>query len=166
MILATDVYYTDQGAKAVGVAFAHWPDATPQHAYTAYITEVAAYEPGAFYKRELPCLLQLLQQVNLQTMDAIVVDGYAYLNSDYQPGLGAKLWHALHQTIPVIGVAKTHFHHADAVSMAVQRGNSKNPLYVSAAGIDLPTAATHIQQMHGDYRIPTLLKYLDAQTRL
>jgi deoxyribonuclease V len=41
------------------------------------------------------------------------------------------------------------------------RGKSKNPLYVTAVGIDQRLAASYIARMHGKYRIPTLLKTAD-----
>ena len=44
-------------------------------------------EPGQFYKRELPCILELLKQVN-PLPNYIVIDGYVYLGGDEKPGLG------------------------------------------------------------------------------
>jgi deoxyribonuclease V len=49
--------------------------------------------------------------------------------------------------------------------MPVQRGHSRRPLYVSAAGIDAETAARYIQDMHGTYRLPTLLRRVDQLCR-
>lgn len=59
MILAIDVHYKETYAKAVGILF-HWNDETPIDIITTTINEVAEYETGQFYKRELPCILQLL----------------------------------------------------------------------------------------------------------
>jgi deoxyribonuclease V len=47
----------------------------------------------------------------------------------------------------------------------VFRGQSINPLYVSSIGIDIDQAAQNIQNMFGNYRIPTLLKHLDTLTK-
>jgi deoxyribonuclease V len=47
----------------------------------------------------------------------------------------------------------------------VFRGESKNPLYVTTAGIDDEIAREFIQTMHGKHRIPTLLKRVDSECR-
>jgi deoxyribonuclease V len=59
MILAIDVHYKDKTAKAVGALIQHWNDATAQRHVIKYIDAVEEYVPGAFYKRELPCILKL-----------------------------------------------------------------------------------------------------------
>jgi deoxyribonuclease V len=64
----------------------------------------------------------------------------------------------------VIGVAKTRFMRAEPVE-TVLRGRSRSPLYVTAVGMDLGEAASHIRAMHGPYRIPTLLKRADQLSR-
>ena len=64
----------------------------------------------------------------------------------------------------MIGVAKTHFHGATA-ARPVLRGGSVGHLYVTAAGMDLATACGHIQNMHGNFRMPTLLKEVDRLCR-
>ena len=45
------------------------------------------------------------------------------------------------------------------------RGKSQTPLFITAAGIDVHTAASFIQSMHGKFRIPTLLKQVDQLCR-
>ena len=52
-----------------------------------------------------------------------------------------------------------------AFAEAVVRGESKKPLYVTARGIDQTAAARWVEQMHGAYRIPTLLKLVDRLVR-
>ena len=46
-----------------------------------------------------------------------------------------------------------------------QRGSSRRPLYVSAAGMELQEAKRHIAQMHGKFRMPALLKRADQLSR-
>jgi len=87
-----------------------------------------------------------------------------WLDDAYAPGLGAHLYEALGKTVPVVGVAKTQFLSA-SVAVTVTRGNSRRPLYVSAACMDLETAARNIQSMHGPFRVPTLLKKVDQLCR-
>ncbi|MBL0743492.1 endonuclease V [Chryseolinea lacunae] len=164
MKLAIDVYYHNTTAKAVGVLFDDWQAATPTQIISTDVDDVADYEPGNFYKRELPCILKLLEQIDLTTLDVIVVDGYVHLNDDGKAGLGAHLFEALGGKIPVVGVAKTSFHNNTRNVVPVLR-SSKNPLFVTAIGTALPAAAASVQNMHGPFRMPTLLKVLDQETR-
>ncbi|WP_298137367.1 endonuclease V [Flavobacterium sp.] len=95
MNLAIDVHYKETYAKAVGVLF-DWEDENPKEIVTAIINEVAKYESGQFYKRELPCILELLKQIDLEKVDCIIVDGHVYVNDDKSLGLGGHLYHSLH----------------------------------------------------------------------
>jgi deoxyribonuclease V len=163
MIAATDVQYHDDHAIAACVLFANWDDVTPIREWTVRVDDVAEYIPGQFYKRELPCLLALLSPV-LAELTLVIVDGYVWLGDESHPGLGGHLWAALGQKIPVVGVAKTHFVGAAPVA-DVLRGESKSPVFVSAAGMPLGDAAEAVQSMHGEFRLPTLLKRVDSLCR-
>lgn len=164
-ILAIDVCYDEDNhtARAAGVIFHSWDDASPSRTLTTNITNIAEYVPGEFYKRELPCILALLNE-HLITPDLIIVDGYVYLDDQGTPGLGCHLFDELLPSVPVVGVAKTKFHSISAES-AVLRGNSTRPLYVTSRGISLEEAKTHILAMHGKNRIPTLLTAVDHACR-
>ena len=164
MIIALDVYYKDDTAKAVGVIFnkdAELPVSTAE----TYLHDIGEYIPGEFYKRELPCLLQVLKQVDLNQIDLIIIDGYVYVDDDLKPGLGFKLWEAIGKKIPVIGVAKTSFATNKSTIVEVLRGTSNNPLYISVVGYDLSKAAELIKGMPGKYRVPDILTVLDRQTK-
>lgn len=161
MLACVDVDYRPHGAVAACVLFRAWSDADSAAERVQAIAQVEPYQPGQFYRRELPCLLSVLTGM-AETLEAIVVDGYVWLE-EQKPGLGAHLYEALGRTVPVIGVAKTRF--AGAAAAAVERGESRRPLYVSAAGLDPLTAARHIQSMHGAYRMPTLLRRVDQLCR-
>ena len=165
MLVALDVAYGEADALAAAVAFADWPAAEAAATYTALVAPVAAYEPGFFYRRELPCLLAVLTQLDLATVAALVVDGYVALPPDGRPGLGQHLYEALDGRVPVVGVAKTRFAGSGPQVAAVRRGQSQNPLYVSSAGLPLAEAARHVAAMHGPHRLPTLLKRVDELTR-
>lgn len=121
-----------------------------------------AYEPGAFYRRELPLLLAVLARLPAPP-DVLVIDGFVWLDGAGRKGLGAHL----HEEtgIPVIGVAKTGFHEAERFSLPVRRGASDRPLFVTAAGLDPAEAAAWIARMHGAHRLPTLLSRADALAR-
>ncbi|AXG72272.1 endonuclease V [Kordia sp. SMS9] len=164
MIAAIDIHYKETYAKAVCVVF-NWADATPKHIYTALVEDVAPYVSGEFYKRELPCILKVLQQVNLNALEAIIVDGHVFVGNDKKYGLGGYLWEALDEKIPIIGVAKKSFIHTEKVATPIKRGESENPLYVSCIGIDTDIVLEKVQLLHGPHRMPTVLKLADSISR-
>lgn len=165
MILAIDVYYYETGAKVVGVLFESFDSKTPFDIIEKHLPVQKGYEPGAFYKRELPCILELLELLDMETLEIIIVDGYVYLDEDKKGGLGYYLFKALEERIPVIGVAKSYFFASDDTVKEVYRGESKKPLYVTAVGLPLTQAEENVQQMYGEYRMPHLLKLMDTETK-
>ncbi|KQK25725.1 endonuclease V [Chryseobacterium aquaticum] len=165
MIYAFDTYYYEDFAKTVCIAFEDWLSDTEKEIFTEKTEIISDYESGAFYKRELPCILSLLSKIKLQENDIIIVDGFVTLNNDGKMGLGGYLFEALDQKIPIIGIAKNDFSAPDDKRRAVLRGESKTPLYLTAMGIDVDDIKKKLEKMHGNYRIPTLLKKLDQLTR-
>jgi deoxyribonuclease V len=163
MLACVDVDYRDPEAFAACVLFRAWPDEQPAGERVERIASVEAYQPGQFYKRELPCLLAVLCATRAP-LEAVLVDGYVWLRDEQSPGLGAHLYEALGRAVPVIGVAKSRFASAGA-AREVRRGDSRRPLYVSAAGLDVEEAARCVQRMHGPHRVPTLLKRVDLLCR-
>jgi deoxyribonuclease V len=167
MLLAVDVYYRQQEAQVAGVLFNDWTDAQPLKVIVCSVQEPAEYRPGEFFRRELPCILSLLELVDeainckLQT---IIIDGFVFLNEFRKPGLGKHLYDALNASIAIIGVAKSPFK-GIADHYVLKRGHSLRPLYVTCEGISLPEAKANILSMHGDYRMPTLLKLADTASR-
>lgn len=164
MILALDVHYREKEAKAVGILF-NWEDTEPKEIIVEYINEVEEYIPGEFYKRELPCLLKIIEKVNLKDLEAIIIDGYIYVDNKRKLGLGGMLWENLDKQIPIIGIAKTSFYSNKETVQEIFRGESKNALYISTINYDIEIAIEKINKMSGSYRIPTLLKELDRITK-
>jgi deoxyribonuclease V len=160
-----DCYYKEDQAECVLGIFNNWEDDSIKQVYTAFIEKVASYEPGKFYKRELPCILQILKQVDLDTIDTLLIDGYVFLDDEGRYGLGGHLYEALDKKIAIIGVAKTRYTKQYRNVKEVFRGKSKNPLFISAIGIKLSTAAENIEQMAGEYRMPHLVKQVDQLSR-
>ena len=163
MIACLDVHYKGIFANVACVLFADWADGNIIKKFVEQIKGVKAYMPGRFYKRELPCLLRVLDNIS-EPMDTIVIDGYVWLDEKKSPGLGAYLYEALDKSIPIIGVAKSRFKDAE-FTQKVFRGRSKRPLYITSVGIDSKIAADCIRKMHGKHRIPTLLKGVDQLCR-
>lgn len=158
MIACVDVDYQDAGVTAAAVGFTAWTDALAAIEVVVRSPGPApAYQPGAFFARELPYLTGVLDR--LPPLALILVDAYVTLADD-RPGLGAHL-HAA-RGVPVIGVAKTRF--AGAAALEVVRAGTR-PLYVTAIGVDPALAAAHIAAMHGEFRIPTLVKRADTLAR-
>ncbi len=151
-----DVFYRDDEAFAACLLVDELSAAEPTRAVTARAGDTARYEPGRFYRRELPPILRVLEKIPGQ-IDTVVVDGYVWLDRDGKPGLGAKLHEALQERVRVVGVAKSRYGSANHEEV-VWRGSSSRPLYVTAAGLSAATAASWIRVMHGDHRIPTLLR--------
>jgi deoxyribonuclease V len=162
VIACVDVGYHDPHAVAACVVFEHWTDDTPHAAFTVRIDTVEPYEPGQFYRREQPCLLRVLADVEVP-LDTIIVDGFVWLGPA-QPGLGAHLHAAIEQRSAIIGVAKTAYA-GNTVAVEILRGISQNPLYITAIGVDVAIAAEHVRTMHGEHRIPTLLGHVDRLSR-
>ncbi len=163
MILAVDVHYADQSAVVAGVVFDDWADEAIRASYVSFIDRVSAYEPGQFYKRELPCILRLIKEHDLAP-DYILIDGYVYLDAQGRPGLGRYLYDALQQRSIIIGVAKKRFA-GMADECAIYRGGSKRPLYVTCAGMQPSLAKKRVESMSGCYRYPALLKCVDRLCR-
>jgi len=161
MYAAFDVHYLKDGnAKAAAVLFSDYSDMKPAATITQLLPDAAEYIPGQFYRRELPCIVALLQQIS-EPLDEVVIDGYVMLGD--KPGLGMHLFNHLKGRAPVIGVAKSGFKGAYAAE--VFRGRSERPLYITAVGINLQRASEKISMMHGDFRIPILLKHVDLLAR-
>ena len=160
MIACLDVDYRATSVVAACVGFHAWTDAAAAREHVVRSDQPAApYEPGKFFERELPYLRAALAAF-AEPIQLAIVDGYVWLDAG-RPGLGAHLHAAL--GIPVVGIAKTHFGSADAI--AVTRGESATPLFITAAGIAAETAAAHVVAMHGPFRIPTLIKRADTLAR-
>jgi deoxyribonuclease V len=158
-----DVDYGALRVLAACVGFADWMDAAAAFERTRdFAGAPAAYESGQFYRRELPYLLELLRSLE-RPVALVIIDGFVWLDGG-RPGLGAHLHAALGGSCPVIGVAKRSFAGAANV-IPVLRGESQVPLFISAVGLDLDEAARAVAQMHGNYRVPTLLKRVDQLSR-
>jgi deoxyribonuclease V len=162
MIACLDVDYQDRAASAAVVTFHDWPDVHPTGENVVHIGQVAPYEPGEFYRRELPCLLAVLE--TLPPIEVAVIDGYVWLDDAMKPGLGAHLYEALSRRTTVIGVAKSKFRGANH-AQEVLRGTSARPLFVTSAGIPAELAADYVRSMHGAHRIPSLLARVDHLCR-
>lgn len=158
-----DVDYRAERVVAACVGFHEWTTDAPELERTLEVEGAPApYESGQFYRREMPYLLELLGALDI-TLSLLIIDGFVWLEGG-RPGLGAHLSDALGGACPVIGVAKRPYAGA-ANAQPVLRGASSVPLFVSAIGIDLAEAVQRVTDMHGEHRVPTLLKRVDSLSR-
>jgi deoxyribonuclease V len=157
LFVATDVHYlSDTQARAAMVAAREPAFAQIAWTRTEMVVPGAPYQPGEFYRRELPALRAVLPTPD--DLALIIVDGYVDLDPDGRPGLGAHV-HAEYQ-VPVIGVAKTPFQAATHAA-PVRRGQSRKPLYITAAGLSITEAGRLVTAMAGEYWLPDALKLAD-----
>jgi deoxyribonuclease V len=161
VFVAADVHYLPSGgARAAAVVAADAAFSRLAGDRIAVVPDVAPYQPGRFYLRELPPLRAALD--GLAGLSLLVIDGYADLDPEGRPGLGARAREEF--GVPVIGVAKTPFRTATH-AIAVLRGRSARPLYVTAAGIPRADAADLVRQMAGAHRLPDALRRADFLAR-
>ena len=163
MIICLDVDYRPGRAVAAGVLIERWEDELPHKELVRAYDQPSSYRPGKFYLRELPPLLELIDSLPV-TVATAVIDWYVWLGENREPGLGAYLYRALEKKTAVVGVAKSRFKDA-GFAVPVRRGRSRNPLYLTAAGLDIRKAAAGVKRMRGPFRIPTILKRADRLCR-
>jgi deoxyribonuclease V len=165
MILAFDSYYFGNKAKTVCIVFHNWTDRECYQIHSETIESNEEYKPGEFYKRELPCILSLLDKIKIEKVESIIIDGFVYLDDNGRLGLGGHLYRQLESKISIIGVAKSNFATLEKNKRHVLRGKSLRPLYITSIGMDLDEATKLVESMSGPNRIPTLLKRLDTLTK-
>ena len=162
MLVGLDVEYRAAVAIAAGVGFLSWEADESCYQDVRRVTLPAEYQPGQFYRRELPCLLPVLSALPRRP-EVVIVDGYVWLGPG-KKGLGAHLYDAIDGRSPVVGVAKNRFHSA-AGAIEVRRGSSRRPLYVTSVGMSVADAAAGVARMAGAHRIPAMLKRVDRLCR-
>ena len=164
MIAILDAAYSDTASAVACVTAEDWTSSKALDELVLKRGPQKAYAPGEFYRRELPLLLAALKKLPAEP-DAILIDGYVWLDAKGRRGLGAHLFEELGQEIAVVGAAKTRFAGAEKFAGQVVRGRSVAPLFVTAAGMDAGEAAGLVTSMHGEHRIPTLVGLADRLAR-
>ena len=158
MIFAVDVSYKDDVATANGIVFAGWSSRKALKFYSLIVEgDIPPYTSGQFSARELPIILALLSKVK-EDIDVIIIDGYVYKD---EGGMGLDLWKRLGKRYAVVGIAKSESKNTECIE--THRRKAKKPIYISACGIGLTDVVKKIKAMHGEHRIPTLIKRVDRQ---
>lgn len=167
--LILDVFYFEKDnqtfANVAGIRFRGGKDFEIYSEHTMIVENVAPYESGQFYKREMPCLLALIEKINQTKLpyQVIIIDGFVHLADD-KAGLGKHLYDNLSDKKPIIGIAKNPFYGIDD-SHAVYRGTSKHPLYVTTQDFELPIAKDWVKNLQGHFRLPDIVNQVDKLSR-
>jgi deoxyribonuclease V len=159
-ILCLDAVYGPVQAVAAGAVIKGWDAKAAEQMFVGRFEARRRYQPGAFYKRELPLLLPLISNVDAP-IGVIVIEGYVLAQSRRAAGPRRASFRKLGFRIPVIGVAKTQYR-ADTWSIPIRRAGSERPSFVTSAGMDQEEAAACIRNMHRDHRIPTIWRWSTA----
>ena len=109
MKIVINVGYDENKANSASLSFQNQDDSSPTDSKKILLENIAGYEPGKFYLRELPCILASLNQYDLDKVDMIIVDGFVWLNSEKKPGLGAYLFEKLEKKIRSLVQRKESF---------------------------------------------------------
>lgn len=161
--VAFDVFYEDNSAMVGYVIFENALSAAPYKTGQLLCDNILPYESGAFYKRELPCILKAINAIE-EKISLLYIDANVWLGKD-KKGLGKLLHDALNQTIPVIGISKSCYNKDTELIKPVIRPSSTKPLYVSTIGIALDDACDMVSSMVGAYRLPKMIKLADTMSR-
>lgn len=162
MLLAADVHYKTDYAKTALVLFEDWTNTTASQIIEVTTAEVLDYDLGLFYKKELPCILEALQKVDLTGIDPVTIDRNVFIDANNSLGLEVHLYADLKAKIPVVGSAKTKFQNDNKTVLEVLVGESKNPLFVSCIGIGLKWIAQQTKELFGP---PYLLQLMNQKTK-
>lgn len=165
MHLIFDVFYNDElnEANVACIAFDSFKNSNIIFEKTITVNGISEYKSGSFYKRELPCIMKFINTIDIKEIESIVIDGYVFLG-DKKEGLGAKLYHQLNNSIPIIGISKNEFKNNNDAILVI-RGKSIKPIYVTSIGIDKIEASDIVKNMDGEYRLPNLVKMVDKLSR-
>lgn len=165
--LILDVHYIElekvTNASVAGIRFTGENQNTILNKYRITFNNVAPYHSGQFYKREMPCLIDLINQIN-EPFDVIIIDSFVYLDGLVKAGLGKHLYDNLHDKKPIIGIAKNSFL-GITEKYEVYRGESKHPLYVTTEDYDLNNAKLFVKNLEGKFRIPSIVQKVDKLSR-
>jgi deoxyribonuclease V len=164
VIAILDAASAGEASVAACLTADDWTSPVPIAEFTHRAGRAEAYTPGEFHRREFPLIMSVLAMLP-ERPRMLLIDGYVWLDTDGRKGLGAHLFEALRGRTAVVGVAKSRFEGAEQWVEQVARGDSVNPLWVTAAGITLSEAVSGVKRMHGPHRIPTLVSRVDQLAR-
>lgn len=178
MILLTDVFYEEEvnTAHIAAIAIDNWTSSTILKTWEIDKSGIdCEYIPGQFFKREMPCLIELWNTISEEEksqITTIIVDGF-YDIWDGRHGLG----HHFHDWLiengydkEVVGIAKSPCRETNKFTLPVYRteeskkSKCRSALWVNGSNMDNDYQAK-VLSMHGEYRLPTMVKAVDKLSR-
>lgn len=178
MILLIDVHYDElnNSAHIAGILAEDWVSDKIISTYEIDKDGIdCTYIPGQFYRREMPCIIELWNNLpnDIKTnIDTIIVDGF-YDIWDGSKGLGHHVrdWLYEHGYIKeVVGIAKNPCRETNKFTLPVFRteesktSKCRSALWVNGSNME-NDYQNKVLNMHGKYRIPTLIKAVDKLSR-
>jgi deoxyribonuclease V len=106
VIAIVDAAYGNEASAAACVMAAGWESGAAISEFTHRDGPAADYQPGEFYRRELPLIVSVLAMLPRKP-DIVLIDGYVWLGVEGRKGLGAHLHEALNADSAIVGIAKT-----------------------------------------------------------
>jgi deoxyribonuclease V len=156
VIAILDAAYAGEASVAACLTADDWTSTVPIAEFTHRAGRAEPHTPGEFHRREFPLIMSVLAMLP-ERPRMLVIEGYVWLDTDGRKGLGAHLFEALRGRTAIVGLATSCFADAEQWVEQVGRGDSENPLWVTAAGVTLSEAVSGVKRMHGPHRIPTLV---------
>ncbi len=176
-VAGVDVGFEEGGAVTrAAVAVLSFPDLQLQEQALAHRPTTFPYIPGFLSFREIPAVLDALEQVKA-TPDLILCDGQGIAHPR-RFGLACHLGVLI--DLPTIGVAKSLFvgkheelpeekgnwrylrHRGEIVGVVLRSRTGVKPVYVSSGHrISLPTAIDYVLRCTPKYRLPETTRWAD-----
>lgn len=163
MIIVIDGDYNENIGNMAGVLIKNFEDEEICGFISSIVKDIGEYESGSFYKRELKGIENLIKQLNISTIDYIVIDGYARFGIESHKALGERVFDKYN--IPIIGIAKKRNNLCILDNTEVIRGDSRNPLFVTSVGCSQDFANKKVLNMYGKNRLPYIVKLVDSLAR-
>lgn len=178
MILLTDVFYNEElnSAHIAAIAISDWSSDTIIKSWEIDKNGIdCEYIPGQFYKREMPCLIDLWKQIDdndKSQISTIIVDGF-YDIWNGKSGLGHHFHDWLTENgydVEVVGIAKSPCRETSEFTLPVYRteesktSKCRSALWVNGSNMS-NDYQTKVLNMSGKYRIPTMIKAVDKLSR-
>ena len=178
MILVTDVFYNEinNSAHIAGAVINDWTSDKIVETYELDKIDIdCAYIPGQFYKREMPCLIELWNSIpesKKAQINTFIVDGF-YDIWDGRPGLGHHFRDWLIENgynVEVVGIAKSPCRETNKFTLPVYRteesktSKCRSALWVNGSNME-NDYQNKVLNMAGKYRIPTIIKKVDKLSR-
>jgi deoxyribonuclease V len=111
--------------------------------------------PGASRSSDLELLLLRAALDALVTdVQVVVIRGYVWLGGTTRPGLGARLYQALRESVSVLGIAEARLADGKPDVLEIARGRNPRPLFVTSVGFPPPVVGKLVRAMHGGGRLP------------